>query len=163
MSLGDIDIYAEVGETSNQVFEMDENKCYSMTSHRRATSERKSGIAKDDYTFSSTPQPDSASDERKSSSSKEDMKSYLLVAVMLLVVMMLILAAACALALAEIFKLRTETASIQQQLATSNISLNYSITCQEFQEQLIHSQELVENASLNSSIFSKSCLHSRVS
>ena len=132
MSLGDTDVYAEVGEASNQVFEMDENMCYSTTSHHRATSERKSSIAKDDYTLSPTPQPDSTSDERKSSSSKDDMKCYLLIIVMLLVIaMMLILAAACALALAEIFKLKTETAFI---------SLNYSITHQELLEQLTHSK-----------------------
>ena len=111
--------YAEVdGGVSKEVFEMDNNKCYS-ASHPVA------GTA-------------IATSEGKSSSVKDGKKSFQLTIIVLVVVMMSILAAACAcraFTLAEISKLKLETASLQQLKETLNMSLN------QFEA---HTQEVIE-------------------
>ena len=106
MSLSDIATYAEVGEVSKEVFEMDENKCYA----------------------ASHPVASTATSEGKNSSVKDGKKGYQLTIIVLVVVMMLILAAACAcgaFTLAEISKLKAETASLHQitQSCLHNVSV----------------------------------------
>ena len=113
MDLTDTDIYTKVGEVPKDVFEMNENKCYSASrpvAGRATTSERKISSAT---------------------------KCYQLTIIVLVVVMMLIFAAASAcgaFTVIEILKLKFEIASLRQQpeITATSIQNNDSITI--FQE-----------------------------